>query len=365
MVKEKNLLKKTGSIVCAIFMLFSLAFNFPNDKVEATDMASYVRSLIGTPAKEWGSGTGTQCVELPKYYIQDYFGLYTKTLALGNGNEMYKIVSNTFPDKFQRIDYYNGFAPKPGDIISYHSSSAPIYGHAAIVYEVSGNTYKIAEQWAGSGTVKSNTKSVVAGQYGVSYTIIGVARPKNQQVISEDTELKIPYPRPTGNPNLQNGSSGDSVRWLQCALNFVNNAGLSVDGQFGSGTRQAVINFQSANGLTADGIAGPATISKIVEVRKKQLNGSSNIDSELGIPYPRPTGNPNLQNGSSGDSVRWLQCALNFVNNAGLAVDGQFGSGTRQAVINFQRAYGLDVDGIAGPATINKLVEVGKSKLNK
>ena len=47
-----------------------------------------------------------------------------------------------------------------------------------IVYEVSGNTYKIAEQWNGSNTVKSNTKTVATGQYGVSYTIIGVARPK-------------------------------------------------------------------------------------------------------------------------------------------------------------------------------------------
>ena len=364
MVKEKRLLKKTSSLIIAIFMLFSFAFNFPNDKVEASDMASYVRSLIGTPAKEWGSGTGTQCVELPKYYIENYFGLYTKTLALGNGNEMYKIVSQTFSGTFQKIDYYNGFVPQPGDIISYHSSSSPAYGHAAIVYEVSGNTYKIAEQWNGSNTVKSNTKTVAAGQYGVSYTIIGVARPKNQTTTSNDTELKIPYPRPTGNPNLQNGSSGDSVKWLQYALNLVNNAGLTVDGQFGSGTQQAVVNFQRTNGLTADGIAGPATISKIVEVRKKQLGSSTNTDTELGIPYPRPTGNPNLQNGSSGDSVKWLQYALNLVNNAGLTVDGQFGSGTKQAVINFQRAYGLDVDGIAGPATINKIVAVRKSQLN-
>ena len=54
---------------------------------------------------------------------------------------------------------------------------------------------------------------------------------------------------------------------------------------------------------------------------------------------------------------------LNLVNNAGLTVDGQFGSGTKQAVINFQRAYGLDVDGIAGPATISKIIEVRKKQI--
>ena len=47
------------------------------DTVEAAtqeEMGNYIRSLIGTPAKEWGNGTGTQCVELPKYYVENFFG---------------------------------------------------------------------------------------------------------------------------------------------------------------------------------------------------------------------------------------------------------------------------------------------------
>lgn len=48
------------------------------DTVEAAtqeEMGNYIHSLIGTPAKEWGNGTGTQCVELPKYYVENFFGV--------------------------------------------------------------------------------------------------------------------------------------------------------------------------------------------------------------------------------------------------------------------------------------------------
>ena len=173
-------MKQTRRILSVILALVMLLAAVPVMKTEAVtieQLASYVEGLIGTSAKEWGSGTGTQCVELPKYYLDNYFGLSTKRTAMGNGNEIYKNVASQFPDLFQRIDYYNGFTPMPGDIISFHSSSSPKEGHAAIVYSVSGNRYSIAEQWNGSGTVRSNTKTVTEGQYGVSYTIIGVARP--------------------------------------------------------------------------------------------------------------------------------------------------------------------------------------------
>ena len=61
---------------------------------------------------------------------------------------------------------------------------------------------------------------------------------------------------------------------------------------------------------------------------------------------------------SSGPQVRGLQERLNKAGfNAG-AVDGDFGWGTRRAVMNFQRANGLEVDGVAGPATINRLLNM-------
>lgn len=52
---------------------------------------------------------------------------------------------------------------------------------------------------------------------------------------------------------LRQGSTGGDVRTLQQKL------GITVDGNFGPGTRAAVVAFQNAHGLTADSIVGPGT----------------------------------------------------------------------------------------------------------
>jgi lysozyme family protein len=50
--------------------------------------------------------------------------------------------------------------------------------------------------------------------------------------------------------------------------------------------------------------------------------------------------------------VEWLQTALNKLERAGLAVDGNYGRATRLAVREFQAAHNLEADGLAGPITI-------------
>lgn len=61
-----------------------------------------------------------------------------------------------------------------------------------------------------------------------------------------------------------------------------------------------------------------------------------------------------LQRGSSGDQVRMLQCLLKE-NGADIAIDGDFGRTTRNAVRAFQKENGLKVDGKVGDATAEKL----------
>lgn len=70
-----------------------------------------------------------------------------------------------------------------------------------------------------------------------------------------------------------------------------------------------------------------------------------------------------LSEGSSGADVRELQIrvagwAADSPQQTVVSVDGQFGPGTKAAVIRFQRAYGLSADGIVGPQTQAKLNEL-------
>lgn len=66
-------------------------------------------------------------------------------------------------------------------------------------------------------------------------------------------------------------------------------------------------------------------------------------------PFPDKT----LKKGDTGDSVKWLQQALN-VKGYDLAVDGVFGNDTKKAVKDFQTK--VFVDGIVGELTLTKLV---------
>lgn len=66
---------------------------------------------------------------------------------------------------------------------------------------------------------------------------------------------------------IQSGHKGADVSQVQKLLN-ANGAGLTVDGDFGSKTEDAVRQFQMQHGLKADGVVGPKTLEKL-------LNGSS------------------------------------------------------------------------------------------
>ena len=64
-----------------------------------------------------------------------------------------------------------------------------------------------------------------------------------------------------------------------------------------------------------------------------------------------PTAEPVIRNGSAGEQVVKLQTRLQELGYYTDIVDGQFGAGTRSAVIAFQETHGLIADGIFGPAS--------------
>ena len=75
------------------------------------------------------------------------------------------------------------------------------------------------------------------------------------------TPTEAPTPSPVTYTTLKKGTNGPSVVRMQEALIALGYLDGKADGDFGSGTQNAVIQFQAVNGLSADGIAGSKTLT--------------------------------------------------------------------------------------------------------
>ena len=131
-------------------------------------------------------------------------------------------------------------------------------------------------------------------------------------------------------PLEQEGSTGEDVKTVQYLVTAHGHP-TGVDGDFGPNTKAAVQAFQSSRGLSADGIVGQQTWPQlIIEVKQ----------------------------GNNGDAVSAVQSQIHSRGDgaAQIAVDGDFGPVTDNAVRAFQMLLGLSVDGIVGPQTWNHLV---------
>lgn len=112
-----------------------------------------------------------------------------------------------------------------------------------------------------------------------------------------------------------------------------------VDGQFGSGARNAVRQFQGDHGLTTDGDVGKQTWDALFP---QQQVGSSYPGYLMGY-------------GMSDNNILLIQQKLSDLGYAVGNIDGIFGDNTKNAVIKFQLLNQLTGDGIVGEATWNKL----------
>ncbi len=81
----------------------------------------------------------------------------------------------------------------------------------------------------------------------------------------------------------------------------------------------------------------------------------SDVAAKLGSSPPPTRTWPTLQQGASGFRVSTLQYLLRY-RGASITADGDFGSGTRSAVMAFQSANGLSADGVVGSQTWEKLI---------
>lgn len=146
---------------------------------------------------------------------------------------------------------------------------------------------------------------------------------------------------------LNRGKSGIEVAKLQKNLNQVINAGLTVDGEFGTKTDKAVRDFQTKYKLEVDGKYGPKSYNKMVDV----ING--NVTTQI-VKIATYT----LRRGTKGNNVKTLQENINMAIGSNLKVDGNFGPDTESALRRFQSIYGLVVDGIYGKNSYTKMKSV-------
>lgn len=161
-----------------------------------------------------------------------------------------------------------------------------------------------------------------------------------------------PTPTPTGTrPTLRYGMSGPDVVYLQQRLTQQGFT-LVADGIFGDNTHARVVEFQRAKGLSADGVVGQMTWQALE-------GGSTPTPTPPTPPSPTPTPptptppsttRPQLQRGSRGPDVVYLQQRLQAFGHM-LVADGDFGAKTEAAVRSFQNSNGLTADGVVGPRT--------------
>jgi peptidoglycan hydrolase-like protein with peptidoglycan-binding domain len=149
-------------------------------------------------------------------------------------------------------------------------------------------------------------------------------------------------------PVLSNGDQGPWVSTLQKALRGFRYP-VGVDGIFGKGTDATVRDFQASHRITADGVVGPSTWATIDKAQKNRWVKKSPPPAPAPTArMPRPA--PTLKRGAKGMHVKYLQDALN-VFGQNLTTDGNFGTGTENALRNFQDFWNLGADGVYGPKT--------------
>ncbi len=221
----------------------------------------------------------------------------------------------------------------------------------------------------GTGTVAA----VTAYQTAQGLSVDGVAGSLTIALLEAQTGIDIDGTASTSTSSnglfkgdyskMQFSSSGSRVRILQQALMDLGFSVSKADGVYGQSTYDAVVAFQRAVGLEADGKAGKNTLVKLESyfdsygnVVKVFVTAAPTTDLN-NITYGVPT--RILREGMGGQDVLYTQNRLAALGYYKGISDGQYGSGTKSAVVAFQQKNGLDADGVLGSKTSQKLFSDG------
>ena len=147
--------------------------------------------------------------------------------------------------------------------------------------------------------------------------------------------------------SLRFGMKNEQIVVLQTALKKLGYYKKTIDGNFGSGTYNAVMKFQKDENLKVDGVAGENTLALLEELTGVDFdltdvpNYDTDDDKDDEQPKKLFAGNyDTLKFGKTGSRVSILQRAL-MALGFNVSVDGTFGSTTHAAVKKFQLIVGL------------------------
>ena len=172
--------------------------------------------------------------------------------------------------------------PKVGDIVIFKHNG--VFTHTGIVIKVSGDQFWTVEgNTSGGSTIIANGGAVCKKTYFNSNLpgtkFITPDYSKVQEIKNEGNDT----PSISASSILKMGSNGSAVKTLQKNLNTLIKAKLTVDGEFGTATYNAVIKFQTKYKLTADGIVGENTQKKINTLLKKKNSSTATTHSTKSV----------------------------------------------------------------------------------
>lgn len=172
--------------------------------------------------------------------------------------------------------------PKVGDIVIFKHNG--VFTHTGIVIKVSGDQFWTVEgNTSGGSTIIANGGGVCKKTYFNSNLpgtkFITPDYSKVQEIKNEGNDT----PSISASSILKMGSNGSAVKTLQKNLNTLIKAKLTVDGEFGTATYNAVIKFQTKYKLTADGIVGKNTQKKINSLLKKKNSSTATTHSTKSV----------------------------------------------------------------------------------
>lgn len=186
------------------------------------------------------------------------------------GNSSNELILKTASCEIMRQHFVKkgkyGAKPKKGALIFFKVGTKPGANHIGLVYKVSGSTvYTIEGNTSAGNTVVDNGGGVARKSYSMGYSnILGYGYP--------DYDSK---PLTAPKPSIKSGTQGASVVKLQKCLNKTISADLTIDGDYGKKTADAVKSFKVKYKIrNIDGnIYGKAMYKKLKKILKKGNGG--------------------------------------------------------------------------------------------